>query len=334
MKRAILINNTESENHHGCYTVINQIKKLLKKKSIKLVYSHDTNLGFENYLSLIKKRDIKFDLLIINGEGSLHSSSKKAKEIIEIGYWTKKVLNKSVILINSVFQNNDQILISKIKSFDLIYVRDKFSQKYLSNNNIECNYVPDLVFSYNKRVKSINSKKIVFTDSVFRNLSHDLFNLQKSFKNTQFIPLSTRPSIFFFKAYTRFIVRYYILKIPFIFKKYKNIDYEIQKKYLNYYSFINEISNAKINICARYHAIVFSLIFRVPFVAIKSNTHKVESLLNEIGLENRLIKIEELKFNNIIKFSSYSNQEIDLIENFIKKSKIKIKDMFTEIKKV
>jgi len=334
MKRAILINNTKSENHHGCYTVITQIDKFLKKNFIKLVYSHDTNLTFENYLLFINKKNINFDILIINGEGSLHSSSKKAEDIIEIGYWTKKVLKKRVVLINSVFQNNNQLLISKIKAFDLIYVRDKFSQNYLSKNNVECNYAPDLVFSYYKRKKLINSDEIIFTDSVFRNTSHDLFNFYKIFKNAQFVPLSTRPSIYFFKAYIRFIARYYILKIPFIFNKYKNIDYEIQKKYLTYRDFINKISSSKINICARYHAIVFSLIFRVPFVALKSNTHKVESLLHEIGLENRLIKIEEIRNINLITFSSYSNKEIYLIENFINKSKSKINDMFTKIKKL
>ena len=76
------------------------------------------------------------------------------------------------------------------------------------------------------------------------------------------------------------------------------------------------------------------MIFRVPFVALKSNTHKVESLLHEIGLENRLIKIEEIRNINLITFSSYSNKEIYLIENFINKSKSKINDMFTKIKKL
>ena len=58
MKRAILINNTKSENHHGCYTVITQIDKFLKKNFIKLVYSHDTNLSFEKYLLFINKKNI------------------------------------------------------------------------------------------------------------------------------------------------------------------------------------------------------------------------------------------------------------------------------------
>ena len=333
MKSAILINDTISERHHGCFTVIKQINKFLLKHSIKITYSHDTNSNLEDFVSVVNKKKITFDIMIINGEGSLHNSNTKTKNIIEIGYWTKKVLKKKVFLINSVFQNNNDELISKIKSFDKIFVRDKFSQNYLNENCVQSNYTPDIVFSLITKPNISFNKKIIFTDSVYRDTTHILLDEAKKI-DALYLPLSTRPMFSFSRVYIRFIIRFYILKMPFIFNKYKNKDYEVQRRYVNHDLFLKYISSSSINVCGRYHAIIFSLIFKKPFVAIKSNTHKVESLLDEIGLTNRLINIKDLNKKNLLNFSKFTNNEIKLIENFISLANEKIDNMFFEICKL
>ena len=335
MKKAILINDTSSERHHGCNTVINQIDYFFDKFNIKIIYYHDTNSSFSNFKKYQKKFNPDFDILLINGEGSIHNSNIKSKNIIEIGIWTKNVLKKKVVLFNSVFQNMSNELIKKISYFDLIYIRDSLSHSFLNKNNIVSIYVPDIVLSFKKKIKTFsNHDHIIFTDSVFRDQTHELLKLSKEIDNSLFLPLSTSPSKKYFKTYFRFFLRYYVLKIPFIFNKYKNFDYEVQKKYVNFDNFLKNITSSKINICGRYHAIIFSIIYKIPFIAIKSNTHKVESLLMEIGLENRLINIKNINMKIITNLSEFKKKELILIDDFLNKSHSKIKNMFTSISKL
>ena len=48
MKTAVILNDTSYESHHGCETVVNNIKKLLLKNKIKTI---DTNPCHLNWLN-------------------------------------------------------------------------------------------------------------------------------------------------------------------------------------------------------------------------------------------------------------------------------------------
>lgn len=87
-------------------------------------------------------------------------------------------------------------------------------------------------------------------------------------------------------------------------------------------------------ISARFHVICLSLHFKIPFFAISSNTFKIESLFNDIGLnKNRMIKEEEL--NDIFKLKSnlikFSSEELSNIDYYIEDGNKKINQMFDEI---
>ncbi len=47
-------------------------------------------------------------------------------------------------------------------------------------------------------------------------------------------------------------------------------------------------------VTGRYHAICFAINSMTPFIAISSNSHKIEGLMEDIGLNNRIIKKEDI----------------------------------------
>jgi hypothetical protein len=72
----------------------------------------------------------------------------------------------------------------------------------------------------------------------------------------------------------------------------------------------------------------------VPFVAISSNTFKMESLLNDIGLDKRrIIDIKELNDIERLKnkYSLFSSDEEKNINNYINVANQQIELMFNEI---
>jgi hypothetical protein len=70
--RAVLINNTDSQGHHGCTLVNRQIDALANEFGIQIVAKLPLNSDWD---ALAPKQ---FDTVIVNGEGTLHSSKKGA----------------------------------------------------------------------------------------------------------------------------------------------------------------------------------------------------------------------------------------------------------------
>lgn len=112
----ILILNDTSKYHSGSFQVINFLKAQFKNHNVIF-----TKKARESYL-----KDI--DLLIINGEGTMHDDAKKAKSMIDLAITAKQTYNTKLFLLNSVWQRNSPELTEKLKYFDYIGVREILSK--------------------------------------------------------------------------------------------------------------------------------------------------------------------------------------------------------------
>ena len=75
MKKAVLINDTRTEGHHGCNLVIENIIYLLKNRNINIIdYSNCNSCWYQNKKFLNNFN--KADLIIVNGEGTIHHNQK------------------------------------------------------------------------------------------------------------------------------------------------------------------------------------------------------------------------------------------------------------------
>lgn len=161
-KKAILINDTSSESHIGSIMVIQNLVKLCEERNIKInsFYKRYTVLKNSNQL----KEDIKNnDLIIVNGEGSLHNSPQWFNVLLNI-----LPNNKPCFLINTLWEkmfiNDTQLL----KKFKIISFRESFSYndfKTLCSKHKNVRVVPDLIFNLKD-----NIQKIGYGDSVLQGL--------------------------------------------------------------------------------------------------------------------------------------------------------------------
>jgi polysaccharide pyruvyl transferase WcaK-like protein len=88
-------------------------------------------------------------------------------------------------------------------------------------------------------------------------------------------------------------------------------------------------------VTARYHALCFALQLNIPFLAIESNTFKIQGLLKDIGIDNfRFVKkSDQLNFSkeNLEKYFYFSNNELKKIKDYNNLAKIKINNLFDDI---
>ena len=112
--------------------------------------------------------------------------------------------------------------------------------------------------------------------------------------------------------------------------KYKSIRifYYIE----DYEKYIQEIANLKFLVSGRYHSLCFSLKTLTPFFAIKSNSHKIESMLQDIGIGSQRVVSENVLEH--IEIKQFSQEELRKIKIYIETAPIKIENMFKDISKL
>jgi polysaccharide pyruvyl transferase WcaK-like protein len=335
MRTAVILNDTSYESHHGCETVVNNIIHLLNQNGIKTIDTNPVGLNWLENKSFLDSMS-KSDIVIVNGEGTLHHSQPRAKALVTIAKYVKDKLNIPIVLINATYQDNGKEIAELIKYFDLIFVRETLSLKDLKQYNIKSEVVPDMTFYSKYDLSDKNHCDVIgVTDSVYIDLSEKLYNY--SLKNGySYLPALTNPKFRMdsIKNILRY-AKYNIYKnIKFILKKlgYKLNHQSIRMFYYidGYSNYIQKIADLKFLVVARYHSLCFSLKTLTPFVAIKSNSHKIEGMLEDIGIgNNRLISENELENIEIKEFSSEEQMKIKI---YIETAPLKIENMFKQIR--
>ncbi|MCE8026967.1 polysaccharide pyruvyl transferase family protein [Billgrantia aerodenitrificans] len=194
-------------------------------------------------------QDDEYDVLIVNGEGSMHHNKNNYRKKMEA---LREAVEKGkrAELLNTVWQNNDNEYDDVLKKLDRIVVREVKSQEDLwSNHGVESEVLPD--FSYFLKVpeaegnaKEALDKKIWVTDFFSREFD-------------SFVKLTGSE-----------------------YAKYPYID----MKNMGWNELVQLLRKSEILITGRHHAMYAACKAEIPFVIFPGNTHKIEGLFASAGI--------------------------------------------------
>ena len=313
--KILIANDTRVENHHGCSRVMNCIDRNLKIRGISDIEYMPLLYKWSNF-EHAKRKILQADLLIINGEGTLHDNADHVGMLLDTIIFANAYSIPSVVINATVFNLTKKNLI-KLSQSNLIYVRDYASKVYLKANDIKSNYCPDLTFWKTKEIFNILIRqKIGITDG---------FNFNPHIKLIKSNGLQLFSVINFKQAFDsyRFLRKLiYKTKIYNLFFN-KNRNTISINNHINFLHFLNQF---KFIITGRYHVVCFCLYLNIPFKYVESNTPKISSLIDDVGLNKKKFKLK-----NVYKTITFSPEEIKLIEKFKKKSVVSIDIMFDKI---
>lgn len=335
MKTAILINDTTYDFHHGCEAVVKGIKNSFLKRGVKIVHACPVGVNFRDdkkLLSLAKN----VDLVIVNGEGTIHHGREKAKWLLDIAQYSKS--NKvPCVLINATYQDNPESFDSMLKNFDLIFVRESSSLEVMKSIGIDSGFAPDLTMllseSFIENKLSIR-QGIGITDSPV--IHESINNIKSSYKyGWEFLPVLRSNRLegeLSFKETLRH-VKFFITKK----RKSTHVDgiseakyLEIRNSYINptIKGYLEKLASKELLLTSRFHSLCFTLVTETPFVAISGNSHKVEGILHDLGLMNRLVQAKIFSENINAADYSFTPDELNSIREYKKDAVKKINDMF------
>ncbi len=253
-KTGILINDTSGERHIGCDNVIKNILYLCKKNGIEIIKTF-TRQDVNNQHPLLIEKIKETDIIIINGEGSLHDAYGRRWFI---GLLDMIPEGKKTVLINAVWHNMGTI--KQMNKLSLIAVREKNSYESLlrfppKNFDIRNIFVvPDVIFYTPKMPKFIN---VGYGDSVFGNVSSQLDQFGNHF--------------------------------PLQYHKKGNPTYLTEIVKNDIYSYLKWLKSLDLHITGRFHGVCLSAMAGTPFLALASNARKIEGILRDMGCEDLLI---------------------------------------------
>ncbi|MGO3421743.1 MAG: polysaccharide pyruvyl transferase family protein [Pseudoalteromonas distincta] len=319
--KVFIINDTRSELHHGCSRVMNNLDYLIKKYSGNVVGTSPVGLDWRKS-ELIKQKMINSDIVIVNGEGSIHHNSSAGIPLLEVASFCK-LYGVRAILVNCLYQDMDNVASSLLNDFDFISVRDSFSQKQLSAIGVESKLLPDLTF-YSSLIELPKRKRKgwMFTCSVNIEKSVALYKLSKKFTNSYYEPVvfgkgdwEKNVNISFWEKLSKFSFLNLLVKIKNRLRaKFSSRGLPQFSKTFLHSEYHNRIAEAEFLVSGRFHSVCFAINSLTPFVAITSNSHKIEALIHDFELsENRVVKsTKDIKEQEFLPFSQ---EEITSIKN-------------------
>jgi polysaccharide pyruvyl transferase WcaK-like protein len=143
-KTAILLNNTAAHHgygHFGTNAVTSVIISELQMRGIStLAYAN----GLRGVASLQDQLKVRPDLVVLNGEGTMHDNHERAIGLLLIAAHFHRS-NIPCVLINTIWHRNTSFMATYLQAFDYISVRDSLSWQAITEvtrQNIQI--VPDL----------------------------------------------------------------------------------------------------------------------------------------------------------------------------------------------
>lgn len=329
MKKVILVNDTRRDMFHiGSAQVIDNIKNLCFINNIEIMYSF-LSLDISDKKFFLDALD-GVEAVIINGEGTLHDANINVyylMKIVEVACIKKK----KIFLINTMWHRN-HIFDKCLGMLDFISFRSNKDYLYYKNKiKVDMCHCPDLsLYYHDEDIKLGGQEKlnVLVSDSVNTHISKKLKKYAKS-RGYVYKPMVLKTNVILLDKIISFFKSKYFLYLDMFMPCNINRKMKIKKLLSKAFVSKDDIQQSKYVITGRFHVVMFCIKYKVPFFYIKSNTPKIEQVINEIGLN--CISINK-DINNInVGYSSWNKVELDKLGEYQKYAQNQAEKVFTII---
>ena len=326
--QAVILNDTRADYHHGCSRVMAVLEERLERTGISVIATSPTWHAWwhdRKFMAALKRAD----RIVVNGEGKMHHGKKAAADLLRVAT-NRYRQGKGLFLVNALYQNNPVEWKNWLSEFDGIWARDSRSAAELGMLlEHPVKYVPDLSLCAGAIPSSAPRCGVIVGDSVDRKITEQLAALATS-HDTPLVPAvsalkrpkgRTRAA----RAVRRGWAAYHAARASKLHPSLRVMP--------NPEAYAAAISTAKLYITGRFHGVCYALITGTPFLAIQSNSWKIETLIEDCGLsKNRLVRIDEIAKNmNAAELWQYSDPELNNIHKFLAGAEKKCDQIFASI---
>jgi hypothetical protein len=327
----VILGDMRDLHHHGCEAVMSRLSAGLVSSG--LIQPHVLpGLDWRPYVDLC----MNADLVVINGEGALHHSRPAVSDVLELAE-KRALLKKATALVNTSWFHNTPGLTARLKSFDLVATRDKKSADEIALHAPSPRVVPDLaiihaiIHSAGDRGK--NREGFMASDSttpaITRRLRHHAKIKGWYYLPVLAYPLQPRPGNKSRKIYRRCCL---YAKLGPIGRLISSTRYHAHLTGVaETDEYLSRLSSCRGVMTGRYHSVCFAIGQKTPFLALASNTPKIESLLTDAGLSARQRMIKPSDMGQISEIPQFTESELAALDEFTLHAKNAASSLFKDL---
>jgi polysaccharide pyruvyl transferase WcaK-like protein len=335
-KKVAILNHTDLQGHHfGCSRVMRLLEQGLTSRSCEIIGRLDGKLDWRTDQSCLEILG-EADAIVINGEGTLHHGRKKASWLMSVASHPV-TQHKELAIVNTLYQDNPSHWIPLVRGFSHLYARDNRSAKHLGDHaGRPVPFFGDLSTSeIDPRAHTKQHRDLVtISDSVNRKVSDKLSRLAQDLESSTAVSLTplTR-TLREENPYSAWPVRTWRKKTLQTRQLLRERRFPLLKFVNSESEFLDKLLTSKLCITGRFHGVCLCLATNTPFIAISSNSWKIEALFEDAGISwRRLVKINDLNRKVIEeKDWHFSEEEKQKISHFLARSHAGAAGMFEAI---
>jgi polysaccharide pyruvyl transferase WcaK-like protein len=295
-RKYVLFNDTGLASHHGCRAVCGVIHEAMKTRGFRLIGAMRSGSKWRSNRRFLKAA-AECDLIIVNGEGTMHSGSVSARSVIDFISEHGRTAKAPIALINTIWERNPEAWYADLNHVQIISARDRSSQRTLTEAGFPARYVPDLsLTAFAPGSPDDRSGGIGWCDSVNKGIAAKLEKLASS-RNEPFLPLHAR-----LKHVDHADISILRRKIDALLHRSKlGLKYGAARNirlFEDAAGFYRSLQTLDLVVSGRFHGTCLALLAGTPFIAIPSNTRKIEQLVADAGLDARRIVSAETFFRD------------------------------------
>lgn len=303
----VLLNETGFASHHGCRSVSKVLRREMRARGFELQAARRSEAGMWDDAAF-RSALAASDLLLINGEGTLHHGAPGGVEIMK-AFAEPACRHLRIALVNAIWQDNPPEWAAMLDGADIVALRDRGSVQELADLGVKGRFVPDLSFmSHPARHPSTQHAAIGWGDSVNKSLARTL-GARAAARGEVFLPIQSS-------------VRHLPdSPVTALKRTYDGLTYGIRTRaklarantaqvFETPEQYFQAISSLGLFITGRFHGVCLAILAGVPFVAFRSNSRKVEQLVLDAGLNPaRVMSLDDLPHEIVASDWRYDEQE-------------------------
>ena len=327
----LLLNDTDEDGaHFGCQRVMRTMRQELALRGMPDLPSLKVGTDWKSDARAMAALDAA-QVVVINGEGTLHHGKHRGRWLLEAGARVK-ARGGRVALVNALWQDNPQDWADLAVQFDILCCRDSRSAGALAEQaGCRVDWIGDLSM-FPTAPPSLPGVRqgITVSCSVNRKVTERLASLTDRMQ-AEFLPITTtlkavsphltgmRRAIR--KAYAQWFQRRFVSAHP------------ATRFVAGDVAYMQSLAQHRLLVTGRFHAVTMAIASGTPFVAVASNSWKIEALLADIGLDAD--RVQPLDTITPALFASrnwdFSTEEITRIEAALRQWRIAGHALFDRI---
>ena len=330
MPSAVIINDTRVDQHHGCTRVMRAILELGSANGVDIVGTAPAHSDWRANKAFTEAFE-RADIVIVNGEGTIHHSRPAAIPLLAAGARAKELGKRSVLLNFSWFEN-DAAIERALRDFDLVSARESMSQEAIRQIRPDCWLVPDLSLC-GPVADGIEREAIGFGDSVNAADSMALDRLRERF-NGRFAPIITpKHGVGGALGLARFFLADHGADDPRPYRfRIAQTSAHVRERVGDSDSFLSLLASFRLLVTGRFHGVTLALCAGTPVLAVSSNTPKIEAVLGDAGLAHwRVTRPQDIDEQLIEKAAIWHQDERENAGRYVASAYERAQQLFRDI---